>query len=180
MVRSLSTADVRREAVLAAAEHVVAERGLHATPTTEVARRAGISQAYLFKLFPTKDELLVATVKRAHGRILETCADAAARAKVTGEDPLDAIGHAYGDLLANRDQLLIQLHAQAAASTMPAVGDAARACFAALVELVERETDADPEVIRGFFAKGMLMNVMAAIGADTTDAHWAAVLTEKP
>jgi AcrR family transcriptional regulator len=176
-LRTLSTADVRREAVLQAAERVVAERGLHAAPTTEVARAAGISQAYLFKLFPTKDELLVATVRRSHERIHSAFAEAAARAKAAGDDPLQAMGAAYAELVADRDQLLVQIHAHAAAPSMPHVREAARECFGALVELVERETGAGPDQVRAFFAAGMLMNVMAALDAGSVREHWAEVLS---
>ena len=44
----------RREAVLAAAVAEFAARGLAGTSTEDVARAAGISQPYLFRLFPTK------------------------------------------------------------------------------------------------------------------------------
>jgi AcrR family transcriptional regulator len=179
-VRTLSNAETRREAVLAAAERVVAKRGLHATPTAEIARTAGISQAYLFKLFATKEELLVATVERAHARIHESFAGAAARAHADGEDVMAAMGSAYRELLADRDQILVQLHAQAAAPTLPAVAVIARRCFADLVALVERETAADDEAIRGFFATGMLLNVMAALDAGSSDERWAQVLTAAP
>ena len=51
-----------------------------------------------------------------------------------------------------------------------------RACFARLVELVERESGAEPDEVRVFFAHGMLLNVLAAMGAEDVDAHWAKVL----
>src|SRR3954464_1736348 len=63
--RTLSTAEDRREAVLQAALPIVAARGIAATPTAEIAKRAGISHAYLFRLFPTKSDLAVALVERA-------------------------------------------------------------------------------------------------------------------
>ena len=46
-----------------------AERGFLGTPTTEIAKAAGISQAYLFRLFPTKSDLVLAVdraLQRAH------------------------------------------------------------------------------------------------------------------
>ena len=67
--RTLSTAADRREAVLQAAMPVMSERGINASPTAEIAKRAGISHAYLFRLFPTKTDLAVAVVKRANQRI---------------------------------------------------------------------------------------------------------------
>ena len=78
--RKLSTAEDRREAVLRAAERVFAERGIYGTPTAAVAKEAGISQAYLFRLFPTKTELATALVARSHDRIQRAFDEASAKA----------------------------------------------------------------------------------------------------
>jgi AcrR family transcriptional regulator len=173
--RTLSTAEVRREEVLTAAGRVYAERGLHA-PTTDVARAAGISQAYLFRLFPTKADLALALIDRSNERIHAAFTAAAAQAKAAGADVLAALGDAYTALLGDRELLLVQLHAHAASPQEPAIRDAMRRCFARLVELVERESGASPEEIRSFFAMGMLLNVLAALDATALDAHWAEVL----
>jgi AcrR family transcriptional regulator len=173
--RTLSTADARREELLTAAARVYATRGLHA-PTTEVAREAGISQAYLFRLYPTKADLALALIERSNERIHAAFTAAAAQAKATGEDVLQALGAAYTVLLQDRELLLLQLHAHAASPQEPAIRDAMRRCFARLVELVEQESGATPEEIRGFFATGMLLNVLAALDAPALDAHWAQVL----
>jgi len=37
---------------------VVAEHGFHGTPTRELARRAGVSEALVFRHFPTKEDLI--------------------------------------------------------------------------------------------------------------------------
>lgn len=173
--RTLSTADERRETILQAAERVFAARGLHGTPTLEIAKAAGISQAYLFRLFPTKAELFLALNDRCSARVRETFTQAAGDAKAAGEDVLIAMGRAYVGLLADRNLLLNQLHSFAACDD-PAVREQVRDCFARLVELVERESGADAEQVRGFFAHGMLLNVLAAMGAEDVDAHWAQVL----
>ncbi|MDQ3721630.1 MAG: TetR/AcrR family transcriptional regulator [Actinomycetota bacterium] len=173
--RTLSTADARRETILAVSEVVFAARGLHGTPTMEIAKAAGISQAYLFRLFPTKSELFIALVRRCNERIYVTFSDAAAAARAAGEDVLHAMGVAYAGLLADRNLLLIQLHAQAA-SDDDAIRNETRRGFAALVELVEREAGGDDEDVRGFFAQGMLLNVLAAIRAQDSDDHWATLL----
>jgi len=178
--RTLSTADERRETILTAAERVFAARGLHGTPTMEIAKAAGISQAYLFRLFPTKSELFLALVQRCNERIHRTFADAAAEAKAAGEQNiLKAMGHAYIDLLADRNLLLVQLHAHAACDD-EAICEEMRRGFERLVELLERETDAGPDVIQGFFAKGMLLNVLAAMRAEQVDAPWARILLTAP
>jgi AcrR family transcriptional regulator len=177
--RTLSTAGERRETILQAAEGVFAARGLHGTPTIEIAKAAGISQAYLFRLFPTKAELYIALVQRCNEHIHRTFVEAAAAAKAGGEDVLTAMGRAYVGLLADRELLLGQLHAFAACDD-DAVRDQMRRGFARLVELIERESGADPEQVREFFAQGMLLNVLAAMRAEQSDAHWAQVLLGAP
>lgn len=52
-------AERNRERVLQAAREVFAEQGLHAS-TNEVARRAGVGVATLFRRFPTRDDLVAA------------------------------------------------------------------------------------------------------------------------
>lgn len=47
----------KRDAILAAAIRVFAERGL-AAPTSAISREAGIAEGSLFTYFPTKDDLL--------------------------------------------------------------------------------------------------------------------------
>ena len=178
--RTLSNAEDRRETVLGAAMTVIASRGIHGAPTAEVAKAAGISHAYLFRLFATKSDLAVAVVKRANERIYEAFAAAAAQAKQSGEDPLKAMGHAYTELLADRELLLVQMHAHAASPDDKAVRKTAHEGFARLVDLVERESGADAAMVGQFFATGMLMNVMAALdasGAAEQGEHWAQALT---
>jgi AcrR family transcriptional regulator len=177
--RTLSTADERREEILVAAERVFAARGLHGTPTMEIAKAAGISQAYLFRLFPTKAELFSALVERCNDRVERTFSDAAAAARATGESVMRAMGAAYVGLLADRHLLLNQLHSYAACDD-PKIREQMRRGFARLVEIVERETDAEPEEVRNFFAHGMLLNVLAAMQAQDVDEHWAQLLLKPP
>jgi AcrR family transcriptional regulator len=176
--RTLSTADDRREAVLAAAMPIFAERGYQGAATMEIGKAAGISQAYVFRLFPTKAELFAAVCGVARERMLAAFRDAAARARRDGLDPLDAMGRAYSELLErDRDVLLIQLHSQVAAGREPLIREVMQRTFGDLYDLVARESGASPEELRSWFAYGMLINVMAAIDADRLDAPWAKALT---
>jgi AcrR family transcriptional regulator len=174
--RTLSTAEERREAVLEAGMSVFAEKGFLGTPTTEVAKAAGISQAYLFRLFPTKTDLVLAVVRRSNERIKATFVKAAAQALASGQDPKEAMGESYSVLLEDRSMLMTQIHQFAAAASMPEVAEVSRAFFAELYDLVVTQTDLDPESIHQFFATGMLLNVMAAIGATDDLGPWAASL----
>src|SRR3954464_13059409 len=92
------SADERRELVLEVAVEEFAKRGLHGTPTQDIANRAGISHAYLFRLFPTKDDLFIAVTQRCFQRVTEAFADAVAGAE-PGEERLHAMGDAYIELL---------------------------------------------------------------------------------
>jgi len=172
--RTLSTAEERREALVESAVHVFADRGFHGTPTAEIAKAAGISQAYLFRLFPTKSELYVAAVDRCFERTLATFK--AAAQGLSGEVALEAMGTAYVDLLDDRDALLGQLQAHAASVNDPAVREAVRRGFADLYKFVADVSLASGEEVKTWFAHGMLLNVMAAIGAEHVDEPWARTL----
>src|ERR1700683_1174423 len=78
----------RRELVLEGAVAGFAGGGLAGTSTEDVARRAGISQPYLFRLFPTKKALFVALVERCFQRVRDEFA--AAAGELTGEEAVPA------------------------------------------------------------------------------------------
>jgi AcrR family transcriptional regulator len=169
------TAEERREEILAAALDEFGEHGLHGTSTDTVARRAGVSQPYLFRLFGTKKQLYVDVVRRCLRETLELFQDASAGK--TGEEALDAIGKAYVDLLKDRTRLRAQMQAYADCDD-PEVRDVVRDGYGALVAHVERVSGADPERIRDFFAFGMLLNVFASMDLLNQDAPWAKRLLE--
>lgn len=164
------SAEERRSQVLRVAVEAFARGGYDGTSTEDVARAAGISQPYLFRLFPTKKALFCALVERGFGRVSEAFAEAADG--LSGQDALDAMAGAYGVLLADRDLLLIQLHAYAACDDLE-VRDVTRAAFRRLWELVGRISGMPAEDVRGFFAMGMLLNVIAAMDAADLDETWA-------
>ena len=163
------SAEKRREAVLEAAIAEFSIRGLAGTSTEDVARRAGISQPYLFRLFPTKKALFLALVDRCNQRI-EAAFTAAAGDK-TGEEALAAMGDAYHRLLEDRTLLLIQMHAYAACAD-PDIRVATRAGFRHLWALVERISGLPFDQVVSFFAMGMLMNVAAAMDLPAVDERW--------
>jgi AcrR family transcriptional regulator len=172
--RQLSTAAERREALIEAATEVFAERGFHGTPTTAVAKAAGISQAYLFRLFPTKEELYVAAIERCYQRLAATMQAGADHARANGLEPLEGMGLAYSELVRDRTVLRGTLHVFAAASGgEPTIQEAARAGYGMLFELVKRLSGADDDKLRDFFSHGMLITVLAGMDAPNVDADWA-------
>ncbi|HKD95640.1 MAG TPA: helix-turn-helix domain-containing protein, partial [Gaiellaceae bacterium] len=88
-----STAAERRDEVLDAAMIEFADHGFEGASTEDIARRAGISQPYLFRLFGTKKELFKATVSRCFRETLEMFQRAAEGKR--GEEALHAIASAY-------------------------------------------------------------------------------------
>lgn len=166
----------RREEILDAALVVFAEQGLHAASTEEIARRAGISQPYVFRLFGTKKELFKAVVARCFWQTLQGFQRAAEGKR--GEEALMAIGTAYREALStNRTYLLAQMQAYVACEDAE-ICEVVRAGYGDLVAYAERVSGADPETIASFFAKGMLLNVMATMGLDTPTEPWALRLLE--
>lgn len=170
------TAEERREAILEVAKDLFAERGLYGTSTDEIARRAGISQPYLFRLFGTKKELFIATVERCFAETLEMFQDASAGK--TGEDALDSISKAYHEtVLANPRRLQAQMQAYAACDD-EAIRTVCRSGYGRLVEHVEAVSGFPSEDVRSFFATGMLLNVIASMQLMDAKAKWAGRLLE--
>ncbi len=134
--------------------------GLAGTSTEAIAARAGISQPYLFRLFPRKKDLFIAAYQRAFVRIESRFVEASEG--LTGDEALDAMAGAYHDLLADRDLLLCQLHTYAACGD-PEVQAAARSCYGQAWRLAEARSGADTDTLRMFFAMGMLWNVAVAL-----------------
>ena len=54
----------KRNAILDAATHLFAERGLTAAPTSEISKQAGIAEGTLFTYFKTKDDLINALYRK--------------------------------------------------------------------------------------------------------------------
>ena len=159
----------RREMVLEAAVAEFAARGLAGTSTEDVARRAGISQPYLFRLFPTKKALFLALVERCFRRVEDTFITAAGDR--TGDEALEAMGDAYERLLDDRTLLRLQMQAYAACDD-PEIRVATRAGFKRLWELIEKLTGLPFQRVVDFFAMGMLMNVAAAMDLPAVDERW--------
>ena len=164
------TAEERREAVLDAALEEFAARGLHGASTDEIARRAGISQPYVFRLFGTKKDLFIAVVTRCFRETLELFQRAAEGKR--GEEALRAMGQAYREtLLPDPSRLRAQMQAYAACddADIRAVVRNGYGDLHAYVERVSGLSDAD---VSRFFANGMLLNVVAAMELHTTPEPW--------
>ena len=165
------TADERREAVIAAAAVEFASGGFAGTSTEAIARRAGVSQPYMFQLFRTKKDIFLAAVRDCFTRIAGRFEASANAARAAGRDPehvLEAMGDAYVALLkSDRDLLRLQLNAYTACCD-PVIQTEVRAQFRELWHRVAQVSGVDAKELYPWFASGMLINVIASIDDATT------------
>jgi AcrR family transcriptional regulator len=169
--RTRLPAEERRAEIVAAALTEFASTGYTGTPTEAIARRAGVSQPYLFQLFGTKRDLFIAAVQHGFARTRLAFETTGLAARATDPDPhhvLHAMGAMYHDLLKDRELLLCQLQAYAACVD-PDIRAAVRKEWAQMYRLVADVSGAEPAKLAEWFAYGMLMNTGAAIGADLVD-----------
>jgi AcrR family transcriptional regulator len=170
------TAPERREQILEASVTVFAERGYEGASTDVIARMAGISQPYLFRLFGTKRDLIIATIKRCFEDTEQLFARSASG--LSGEEALQAMGEAYIEEI-RRSPLKLRAQLQSyAACDDPAVRVVVANGFGELVRLAERLTGLDSARLSAFFAQGMLLNVLAMMGQMDAPQDWAIRLIE--
>lgn len=150
----------RRSQVLDAAMVEFASGGFAATTTESIARAAGISQAYLFRLFPTKKAVFLAAADQGFDAVE---AAFAAAAEGDGPDRLDAMAEAYRELLSDRRSLVFQLQVYAAAALDDEIRALARDRFRRLYQLVRELSGTGSDGALDFMAQGMLLNVTSAL-----------------
>jgi len=175
-VAERKTKEERRDEILEAAVAEFAANGYRGASTEAIARSAGISQPYVFRLFGTKQELFRVVVARCFRETLELFQRAAEGLR--GPEALHAIGNAYVERLATDPmRLQLQLQAYTAAVEDEAIRETVRVGYGDLVAFVDRVAGVDAATLSKFFAQGMLLNVFAAmqLGFDTTEP-WAARL----
>ncbi|GAA0662288.1 TetR family transcriptional regulator [Kitasatospora atroaurantiaca] len=167
------SAEERRESVLRAAVVEFARGGYHGTSTEAIARRVGVSQPYLFRLFPGKQALFAAAADRCFDRTVQVFTEAAEGLR--GEEALDAMARAYSELVADRDVLLMQMQVYVAAASGEdaELAGRVRRRWAELWSVVRGTTGATDEEMSRFFGSGMLINTLLAIGVPAEDESWA-------
>lgn len=158
------SSDARREQVLDAALVVFGEKGYAGGTTDEIARRAGISQAYVVRMFGSKETLYVEVSRRATAQVAAAFREAIAR--LDGSEPPEIrqreLGQAYANLIADRNVLLTLQHLFSQGHD-PVLGPVARECFMTAYDIVRNEAGFTAEETSAFFARGMLINVLMGL-----------------
>ncbi|WP_062290037.1 TetR/AcrR family transcriptional regulator [Demequina phytophila] len=165
------TSDDRREQILAAATVVFGERGYAGGTTDAIAKQAGISQAYVVRMFGSKERLFLEVARRATGRLRERfgLVISSFTGAETSQDRQSALGVAYAELVSDRGTLLALLHLFGLGAD-PVFGPEGRECFLSVYRLVREEAGFTPEETVEFFSRGMLMTILLALRMpDATD-----------
>ncbi|MEU7134485.1 TetR/AcrR family transcriptional regulator [Streptomyces sp. NPDC046261] len=177
------TAEERRESIIRAAMTEFARGGYHGTSTEAIARRVGVSQPYLFRLFPGKQAIFLAAANRCleETRLLfeEARKDAA-----SPEEAHRLMAEAY---LADTDpdQLLFQMQIYVAVASAEAAGDhefgrTIREIWLEFWDSVHLALGADQKETTEFWAYGMLINTLLALGFPGDHRVWAGFPLAKP
>jgi AcrR family transcriptional regulator len=175
VVASRQTADERRAAVLDAATHEFAVRGLHGGSTEEIARIAGISQPYLFRLFGSKKGLYLAACRRCTEDLYAVFERAAEG--LSGVAALQAMGAAYHEIMQDRDRLMLMLKSWTSCDD-PDIARVTRSGWRNLVDLAEQASGEPASVVSRFFANGMLITILMSLNLVDDPEPWATRLIE--
>jgi len=155
------SAEERRQSAIRAATVEFARGGFEGTSTEAIARRVGVSQPYLFRLFPSKRALFIAAMRHCFNTFDSRMRDAGDG--LTGQDAILAMGMAYRELLQKEPALLqFQLQTQATAIDDAEIRQIAHDLWAELWRTVTETSGEDPAEVTRFISVGMLLNVLTA------------------
>ncbi|WP_405470909.1 TetR/AcrR family transcriptional regulator [Streptomyces canus] len=170
------SAEERRESVIRAATAEFARGGYHGTSTEAIAKRVGVSQPYLFRLFPGKKAIFLAAAERCVEDTIRTFGEASKG--LEGEEALHAMADAYTRVIAERPEwLMMQMQMYVAVGAAEQEGDtgfgeAVRAGWMRLWDTVHLPLGADANETTTFLAYGMLVNCLTAMGFPPGHRVW--------
>ncbi|MFF7889585.1 TetR/AcrR family transcriptional regulator [Streptomyces sp. NPDC020794] len=162
-------AQERREKVVRAAIAEFALKGYCGTSTEVIAKRVGLTQPYLFRLFPDKKAIFIAALTRSM-EDTRLAFERAADGAEGGEDALHAMASAYTRLLSAHPETLpmrmqgYALVAAAEAQGDDRIGELVRAGWMRLWETVRLSPGGGEGEAAAFLVRGMLINTLTAIG----------------
>ncbi|MGY0024557.1 TetR/AcrR family transcriptional regulator [Streptomyces sp. cg35] len=171
------SAEERRESVVRAAMIEFARGGYKGTSTEAIAKRVGVSQPYLFRLFPGKEAIFLAAARRCCEQTTELFRQASEG--LEGEAALHAMGAAYQALIADDpDILLMQMQMYVAVASAEAAGDrefgeTLRAGWMEMYDTAQLALGAEVDETTQFLAYGMLVNVLVSMGFRPDHRVWA-------
>ncbi|MET7270284.1 MULTISPECIES: TetR/AcrR family transcriptional regulator [Streptomyces] len=173
------SAEERRESVVRAAMAEFARGGYYGTSTEAIAKRVGVSQPYLFRLFPGKKAIFLAAADRCVDETVRMFAKASEG--LHGEDALHAMAEAYQAVIAQHpERLMMQMQMYLAVAAAEQEGDhefgeSVRAGWMRLWDTVHLPLGADADETTQFLAYGMLINCLSAMGFPPGHRVWEGI-----
>ncbi|MFI8949142.1 TetR/AcrR family transcriptional regulator [Streptomyces sp. NPDC053750] len=170
------SAEERRESVIRAAMSEFAKGGYFGTSTEAIAKRVGVSQPYLFRLFPSKKAIFLAVAERCLEETRRVFVEASEG--LHGDEALHAMAEAYTRMIAEQpERLQMQLQtyvtvAAAEASGDHEFGEMVRKGWMELWDAVHIPLGGDVDETTTFMAFGMLINTLAGMGFPPEHRIW--------
>ncbi|RKE19602.1 TetR family transcriptional regulator [Streptomyces sp. TLI_171] len=170
------SAEERRESVVRAAMVEFARGGYRGTSTEAIARRVGVSQPYLFRLFPNKQAIFQAAAEHCMEetwRVFDRASEG-----MTGERARQAMGEAYLNLVADREQVMMQMQIYVSVFAAESagegeIGEMAREGWLRLFERIRERIGGERAMATEFMAHGMLINTLVALGYPMEHQIWS-------
>jgi AcrR family transcriptional regulator len=176
------SAEERRESVIRAAMSEFGRGGYYGTSTEAIAKRVGVSQPYLFRLFPGKKAIFLAAAQRCMEDTIRTFHEASKG--LEGEEALRAMANAYTEVIAEEPERLLmqmQMYVSVAAAEQAGeheLGEEVRAGWMRLWDTVHLPLGADVSETTTFMAYGMLINCLVAMGFPPEHRVWTGLYPE--
>ncbi|WP_369177447.1 TetR/AcrR family transcriptional regulator [Streptomyces mutabilis] len=170
------SAEERRESVIRAAMSEFSRGGYYGTSTEAIAKRVGVSQPYLFRLFPGKKAIFLAASQRCLQETRQVFVEASEG--LHGEEALHAMADAYTRLIAEQpEKLQMQLQTYVAVSAAEAAGDhefgeMVRKGWMEIFDAVHVPLGGDVNETTTFMAYGMLVNALSGMGFPPEHRVW--------
>ncbi|WP_425825725.1 TetR/AcrR family transcriptional regulator [Streptomyces fractus] len=146
--------------------------GLFGTSAEVIARAAGVTQPYIFRLFGSKTRLFVECVQISFTQSTARMLDAAEG--LSGVNALVAMGNQYRSNLENNPDVLIQGQAFAACANEE-VREAVREAYGNQWRQLAEQAGVEPVQMKVYMALGLLLNDLTVIDAKSSasaDEQW--------
>jgi TetR/AcrR family transcriptional regulator, repressor for neighboring sulfatase len=148
------------ERALVAAQRLFAERGLHGTTVRDIASEAGVSHALVHRYLGTKEDILVAVIRRNATPVLER-ARSAATAREAALSMFRELRTARPDYLKLLARVTMEgVPFEAAGHDFPALRQ--------LIEITERQARSDPDKARELPEPRVLVAAVVALAIGWT------------
>ncbi|MEU5793817.1 helix-turn-helix domain-containing protein [Streptomyces sp. NPDC047813] len=170
------SAEERRESVVRAAMEEFGRGGYYGTSTEAIAKRVGVSQPYLFRLFPGKRAIFLAAAERCVEETIHMFVEATEG--LEGEAALDAMAEAYTTAIVEQpSRLMMQMQMFLAVAAAEEEGDrefgeTVRAGWMRLWDAVDLPPGTCVKNTTEFMAYGMLINTLVAMGFPRGHRVW--------